>query len=184
MTNDLSMWDEDLLDDLCNERDKNLIKQVPIPIRKRPDSWYWLFDDTGNFTVKSCYRQLAGEWACPDRKFWNKIWHLKLPGKVRNFIWRMCRDVLPTAANLINKQVNIVDRCLWCQTHIEDSMHILFRCTFAREVWAAVGMMELVLVVPGDTVFQVTKRVFQNANKDQGAMFGMICWALWYRRNK
>ncbi|XP_074378240.1 uncharacterized protein LOC141719767 [Apium graveolens] len=103
-----------------------------------PDSWYWLFDDTGNFIVKSRYRQLAGEWACPDMKFWNKIWHLKLP----------------------------------TSSYQE------------REVWAAVGMMKLVLVVPGDTVFQVTKRVFQNGNKDQGAMFGMICWALWYRRNK
>ncbi|WOG91125.1 hypothetical protein DCAR_0310373 [Daucus carota subsp. sativus] len=47
-------WDEDVLNDLCNDRDKRLIKQIPIPIRSRSDSWYWILDDKGEFSVKSC----------------------------------------------------------------------------------------------------------------------------------
>lgn len=49
-----SKWDEDVLNDLCNDRDKRLIKQIPIPIRSRSDSWYWILDDKGEFSVKSC----------------------------------------------------------------------------------------------------------------------------------
>lgn len=60
----------------------------------------------------------------------------------------------------------------------------MFFCDFAREVWAAVGMLSLIAEDPGDTVLQVTKRIFNNGNNEQRVMFGMICWALWYRRNK
>ncbi|XP_074378428.1 uncharacterized protein LOC141719969 [Apium graveolens] len=166
MTEDLVEWDKEILDDICNKRDKELIQQVHIPIRKRADSWYRLFSDTGKFTVRSCYRMIKGENECPDRMFWNKVWNLKLPGKVVSFVWRMCKDVIPTAVNLISKRVNILDICAWCQTATED------------------GMEGLISVMPGETVMQVAKRFLFAGSKKQGSMFGMICWALWYRRNK
>lgn len=184
MTEDLMEWDKEILDDLCNERDKKLIQQVHIPIRKRADSWYWLFSDTGKYTVRSCYRKIKGENECPDRMFWNKVRNLKLSGKVVSFVWRMCKDVIPIAVNLISKRVNMLDRCVWCQTAAEDGLHILFQCSFAREVWTAGGMEGLTSIMPGETVMQVAKRVLYAGSKDQGNIFGMICWALWYRRNK
>lgn len=116
--------------------------------------------------------------------FWNKVWNLKLPGKVVSFVWRMCKDVIPTAVNLISKRVNMLDRCVWCQIAAEDGLHILFQCSFAREVWTAGGMEGLTSVMLGETVMQVAKRVLYAGSKDQGSIFGMICWALWYRRNK
>ena len=101
-----------------------MIKQIHIPIRKRVDSWYWLFDDTSRFTVKRCYRKIKGDNEFPDRRFWNKVWGVKLPGNVINFVWRKCRDVTPTTANLITEHVYIVDRCAWFQNHAEDICNI------------------------------------------------------------
>ncbi|KAL8157084.1 hypothetical protein AgCh_001976 [Apium graveolens] len=74
-------WDDEVLRDICNERGIDLIKQVHISQRQREDSWMWLLDDKGEFTVRSCYRKLRGESECPDRNFWNKVWKLQLPGK-------------------------------------------------------------------------------------------------------
>lgn len=48
-------WDEEVLFDICNERDRELIRHVPIPQRQRADSWCWTFDGNGDFTVRSCY---------------------------------------------------------------------------------------------------------------------------------
>ncbi|XP_074342618.1 uncharacterized protein LOC141680232 [Apium graveolens] len=89
-------WDEEILNDLCNKRDREFIKQVPVTRTTNADTWFWLFDDLGKFTVRSCYRCLRGESECVDRSFWRKLWKLKLHGKVVNLVWRACRNFLPT----------------------------------------------------------------------------------------
>lgn len=43
-------WDEDILKDICNERDKKLIKRIPVPARGGIDDWYWLPDEKGMFS--------------------------------------------------------------------------------------------------------------------------------------
>ncbi|XP_074328042.1 uncharacterized protein LOC141665954 [Apium graveolens] len=90
-------WDVEVLNDICNERDRQLIQQIHVPSRGIKDSWYWLLDEKGEFSVKSCYRHLRGERESQDKGFWKKLWGLNLPGKIVNFLWRVCRDVLPTA---------------------------------------------------------------------------------------
>ncbi|KAL8115417.1 hypothetical protein AgCh_022054 [Apium graveolens] len=81
-------WDEDILYDLFNERDRRLIMQIPLSLRNTGDRWTWMFEDKGNFSVKSCYRRLRGEVECIDKRFWNRLWHLQLPGKD----WTTARD--------------------------------------------------------------------------------------------
>lgn len=66
-------WDDDILDDILNERDKKLARQIPLSRRRRDDSWFWLLGDKGKFTVKSCYRKLRGEAACLDTDLWRKL---------------------------------------------------------------------------------------------------------------
>lgn len=51
-------WDIEVLCDICNERDVELLKRVPVPMNERMDSWFWLLEDSGKFTVRSCYRVL------------------------------------------------------------------------------------------------------------------------------
>lgn len=54
----LTGWDYDVLNDICNARDRDLILKIPISIRRKADSWFWLQDKHVEFTVKSCYRLL------------------------------------------------------------------------------------------------------------------------------
>lgn len=64
----------------------SLIQQIPIPCRSRADSWFWLNDDKGKYSVRSCYRMIQGERECVHVGFWKKVWGLKVPGKVVNFL--------------------------------------------------------------------------------------------------
>lgn len=82
-------WDSDILNDLFNERDISIIYQVPIPLRSRADSWFWLYEEKCDFSVRSCYRLLRGESEGRDRKFWKRLWGLNVPGKIANFLWRL-----------------------------------------------------------------------------------------------
>ncbi|XP_074374534.1 uncharacterized protein LOC141714940 [Apium graveolens] len=176
-------WDDDVLDDILNERDMKLVRQIPVSTKRRDDTWFWLFDDKGKFIVKSCYRNLRGEAACPDAEFWRKLWNLKLPGKVLNLIWRACRDCLPTTQALSLKRVNVPVMCPWCQLCEEDGVHVLFQCSFAREVWTTASLNNLVSVWPNETMLTVLKRMSQTASSEQLLMIYMLCWSLWQHQN-
>lgn len=49
-----SRWDVDLIQDIFDERDRNLIFTIPIQNRAA-DSWYWRKDKFGQYTVKTAY---------------------------------------------------------------------------------------------------------------------------------
>lgn len=178
-----SKWDEEVLQDICNDRDRELIKMIPLSRGNKDDSWTWLFDENGDFSVKSCYRHILGEVECRDKIFWKKLWGLHLLGKMSSFLWRVCQKVLHTAVVLGEEHVSINTVCSWCQMYTEDFIHVLFQCDFAREPWNKFGYAEIVQVLPGDTVNTLLKRVFLNGSKDQNGMVGLLCWSLWYRRN-
>lgn len=40
MEENQSNWDDEVLRYICNERDKKLIKQIPILMRSREDTWF------------------------------------------------------------------------------------------------------------------------------------------------
>lgn len=57
-----------------------------------------------------------------------------MPGKVANFLWRVCKGVLPTAWALAIKHVNVIANCPRCHSGLETDSHILFECDFAKIV--------------------------------------------------
>ncbi|XP_074356152.1 uncharacterized protein LOC141695840 [Apium graveolens] len=177
-------WDEDILVDLFNDRDRDLIKQIPLSSQYTgKDNWYWIFDGNGDFTVRSTYRQIHGEQTREDRKFWMRLWGIKLPGKMLNFIWRACINVLPTKTALANKNVEVVKACSWCHVCNEDAVHALITCCFAREMWNLVGLQRVVPVSDRYNVLQILKDAFNSSTTEQCVQIGLMCWSLWIRRN-
>lgn len=130
---------------MFNARDRELIQRIPIPCTQKNDSWFWLLEDSGLFTVRSVYRKLQGEYDMTFNRFWKKLWSLRVPGKVVNFLWRLCRGCLPTLVALTLKHVNVDHRCPWCHSASEDDAHVLFECGFAKTVWAMTGLQNYVL---------------------------------------
>lgn len=177
-------WDDDVLDELFNDRDRQLIRRIPIPGRSRCDSWFWMLDNKGQFTVRSVYKQLQGSFDMQYKSFWHRLWSLKIPSKVACFLWRVCRGVLPTLMALVSKHVQVNVVCPWCYMDSESDVHILFECDFARTVWAMTGLQDYVLRRVNESCFDILVRVFQVVTRDQCAMIGMVCWSLWNRRNK
>ena len=62
-------WDEEIIRDLCNDRDRELITSVILPTNKRGDDWYWILETKGNISVRSSYRKLQGEYPKPHADF-------------------------------------------------------------------------------------------------------------------
>lgn len=184
MSMDEKSWDIDVLTDILCTRDVELIKTIPIPHVERQDSWYWLLDEKGVFSVKSCYRWLQGECMNQYTYLWKKIWNMKLPEKVTNFLWRLCKGCLPTNVALASRHVDVPTGCPWCHSLAETDVHVIFSCDFARTVWQNTGLLQLIQSALSDTACEMFTKIFENGSREQGVEIGMISWSIWNRRNR
>ncbi|XP_074350476.1 uncharacterized protein LOC141689871 [Apium graveolens] len=140
--------DIEVLHDICNECDRNLIHQIHVPSRNIMDFWYWLLDDKGELSVKSCYRQLRGERESHDRGFWNILWSLNRPGKIVNFLWRVEDTNIPSGSSSRSRR-EMINVPIINSVQVEDTIHMMFSCCFARDLWSMVGLKEVVRVEEG-----------------------------------
>lgn len=65
-------WDVDLVRDMFNERESEAILSIPLCSSRQKDIWFWQFDKSGQYTVKSAYRKLQDlkeEAQAPQKKF-------------------------------------------------------------------------------------------------------------------
>lgn len=49
----------------------------------------------------------------------------------------------------------------------ENGIHLLFDCVFARSVWEAVGLSDLIQYEPNENVFDVLLRIFTQCTRNQ-----------------
>lgn len=54
--------------ELPNGVNRMLVCLIPFPMKSKPDSWFWLLDTKGDFTVRGCYRLLRGESSDQERE--------------------------------------------------------------------------------------------------------------------
>ena len=101
---------------------------------------------TVSYSVRSGYQLLCEvEATCAPsgstdegvKRFWKKIWQLKVPNKVRVFLWRACSNALPTKVGLYKRKV-VVDKLYdQCLVEVEDEVHALWSCDGIQEMWEA-----------------------------------------------
>ena len=66
---------------------------------------------------------------------WTAIWQLKVPSKIKVFLWRLARHSIPTADVLHRRHIAPHAACLVCG--VPDSWkHSLLECNLAKCVWA------------------------------------------------
>ncbi|KAL6555626.1 hypothetical protein OROHE_007298 [Orobanche hederae] len=127
-----STWNEDLVKEVFDYKDANLILNTPIS-PEYDNTWYWRPDLRVQYTVRSSYNlQLSSRMDYqPNGPFdaWSTIWKLKVDPKVRNFIWRSLRNVLPVCSVLQRRAVDVGDgHCYICTSGEENLSHIFLHC--------------------------------------------------------
>lgn len=92
-------------------------------------------NDKGHYTVKSGYHLERNSFSTlphqsnfPWQKWWNLVWKLNIPPKIRIFFWRDSWDFIPTASNLRMKHVPTDVFCYLCRFDQATTCHCLFFC--------------------------------------------------------
>ncbi|KAL0283938.1 UNVERIFIED_CONTAM: hypothetical protein Sangu_2475900 [Sesamum angustifolium] len=98
-------WDRQIIENIFNPEDQELILKIPLGRESLPDTRCWHFTQNGLFTVRSAYflavKSLNSQSSStrsndPLNARWKTIWNVKLPPKVRLFVWKLASDALPT----------------------------------------------------------------------------------------
>lgn len=113
--------------------------------------------------------------------FWRKLLNLKIPAKVKKFLWRASTGCLPTKVQLRNKRVNVNVECPVCNMVPKSIYHILVSCTFARACLNAVGIWT------GDQVQYCFMEWLAAISKLKQSEYinkvVMLLWSLWKNMN-
>lgn len=177
-------WDTDLVLDVFETRDAELILSIPLSVNDK-DTWYWRHEKMGEFTVKSGYKiiqQAKVQTNTADNSgFWRQLWNLRIPNKVKSFLWRASTHCLPSKDMLRTKRIQIDPKCPVCNLSDETIIHTLVNCNFAKECHNSASS----ITVAGEfqTFDEWLQLIFdQNSAKDICNRV-TVCWFLWKNRN-
>jgi hypothetical protein len=98
-----------------------------------PDRVKWKIGCRGTFRVKDLYLQLRAEGSFPQ-KF---LWKIKIPMKVRIFLWEVLKNSILTKDNLLKRGWTGNVQCQFCNEK-ETINHLLLGCGLAKLAWQVV----------------------------------------------
>ncbi|CAL5416430.1 unnamed protein product [Camellia sinensis] len=76
--------------------------------------WLSVVAIVGVFCRRSCWDKL-----------WKKVWQLKVPNKIKVFVWKACNDIQPVKTLLQSRRIPIDETWLGCGVDRESLMHFL-----------------------------------------------------------
>jgi hypothetical protein len=157
-------WDIGILRHFFFPWDVTEIRKIKLPSHKTSDWVAWNYERTGVFLVRSAYRPAlsnarnidergSSAEGSGERKVWKKIWKLPVLPKVRNFIWKLMRNGLPTNENRCFRHIADEAGCDLCGHRCEDAYHAVMTCPHATALRMA--MREIWVLPPEDRLHNV-----------------------------
>ena len=193
-------WDHDKLQRFFTPLDAEVISSIPLTTRRQDDFWAWHYEKTGVFSVKSAYRMLVQKkenliaWLehtpstsdiRANEKEWTAIWQLKVPSKIKVFLWRLARHSIPTADVLHRRHIAPHAACLVCG--VPDSWkHSLLECNLAKCVWALMNeeTVEHICNVEEHNAKAWLAEIISSLPKEESRRVVVTMWAVWHAKWK
>ncbi|KAF7838995.1 uncharacterized protein G2W53_007477 [Senna tora] len=182
-------WDQERIRGIFEPTVAEAILKIPLSSRGRGDVWIWSLNGNGIFSVKSSYKAVHRSYSSSNSwtlycSLWKKIWKTNLPPKIRLFVWRACRGILPTCLNLKNRGMEITTQCCVCGTEEEDTLHALVTCSELNLLWNA-HVKDVCNQNDANGVFiDWFANQTQLWSKKQMELYCILAYRIWNRRNK
>jgi hypothetical protein len=113
------------------------ICSIPLSPLLPSERLVWAATKQGIFTLRSAYfleklkrEQERGESSNvgANRIFWKSLWAMNVPGVLKNFMWKVSLNLLPTKDNLHRKKIAPDPLCPICHQERKTTGHILWGC--------------------------------------------------------
>jgi hypothetical protein len=112
------------------------------------------------------------------------LWKLKLPLKVKVFLWLLFRRVILTKDNLVKRNWHGDTKCCFCNNH-ETIQHLFVDCMMAMFIWWVIHLT--FGIGPPVSINQMFGNWVINMKRSLRNLFlvgiGAMLWAIWLSRN-
>ena len=107
---------------------------------------------------------------------WLRMWRLCIPQRIKVFLWRMLRGVLPTRMRLQDKG---------CETNYENDWLVFIGCEKAKREWREAGLWDKINnnSVAANNLTECVFSLFCNCSEQVCSEIAMMLWCIWRRRN-
>jgi hypothetical protein len=112
------------------------------------------------------------------------IWKLKLPLKIKVFLWYLYKGVILTKDNLARRLWQGDSKCCFCSSE-ETIQHLLFDCHFSRFVWRVIHISFNLSPPTSVHNFFTDWLLGMNGKLKYKILVGAaaFCWVIWLTRN-
>ncbi|KAG8473851.1 hypothetical protein CXB51_036041 [Gossypium anomalum] len=180
------------------DREVNMVSRLMeaisgmVLIPEVEDRLIWIHDKQGEFSVRKLSELLICAETIDFRFAFDRIWNLKVPPKVKSFLWMVSIDRIPTKEFLDKRGVKFGQLgigCPWCEREIESLEHLLFNCNFIA------GFCRIILewwevkwrpfVDFSDSFFFCNNVSYKGVVKSLWLIsVSAVCWSVWLARNE
>jgi hypothetical protein len=170
------------LNDYKWERWTHLLNRlIMVQLSDSEDTFKWSLTSSGIYTVKSMYIDLLND----NSVFLNKyIWKMKVPLKIRIFMWFLQKKVILTKDNLAKRNWQGDVRCCFCD-HEENIQHLFLTCPFTQMIWRIIYMT--FNITPPLNITNLFGKWLNGVPKIEKAHIRVgvcaVLWAIWKVRN-
>ena len=149
-------------------------------LQEERDVFVWSLHSSGSFSVSSMYAALINNGVVPQ-----DIWQIKVPSKIKIFLWYLKRGVILTKDNLACRNWNGDTRCSFCHS-TETIHHLFFDCFYAKFLWRAVHLMfGISSPLSIEDLFVHWSKLGDNLhNSLLLTAASALCWTIWLTRNE
>lgn len=136
-------WNIEVTDQFFNKEDSQEIKMMPLFNLHDSDILILKVSTMGTYSVWSDYHILmetmVNKEALKVQGSWSTIWNLRIPPKIKHFLWRTLCGCLSTRTRLQTKGVPYSSLCSYCDINLENEWYVFFNCEQVKSVWAVTG---------------------------------------------
>lgn len=165
------------------ERIQSMLKDIVLSPQE--DRLIWK-GSSSQFSASVAYDSLTDNNNNISVPYWNSIWCLKFPARVKMFLWQCGHNILPTLSFLNSRILLPSEICQWCGSHIENLEHLLFSCSLAEMGWQIFSswLGIDVAIFNNRNVLDLFSIIRIKYSRECGGLcLAALLWSLWLARN-
>ena len=154
---------------------------LDVNLHEGRDLFIWALHSSGSFSVKSLYIALINNGVRVSQD----IWRIKIPSKIKIFLWYLKEGVILTKDNLAKRNWVGDTRCSFCYSP-ENIQHLFLDYFYAKFLWSVVHL--LFRISPPHSIEDIFNRWSKlGGNKHNKLLLtaaSALLWTIWLTRNE